>query len=304
MKSIYSWPEVNCSISINWPQQPNTMADTRAIVQRFGKIHWLMPRFQVKNHGSCFLETSGTFCRVSPTNKNGSFFVLQPEVIEHRTSFSFLDGNEPVRSFRIGGLARLKLIISRNGPDTDRLPTAHTCFNAFLLPDYSSMDKLREKLLIAINNAEGFGLLWTQQTRDPFVTSRSFCATLDFTCSHPRFFSLSCLYAFVSVCVYIDIQGCFSSYGHIHGDVTPHFSFFSFFFISNSECLWKRNLNYIIWLPTCPTRMNFDHRERSSLSFLQWITQKEEKKTRDEYIFISVTETNQSARFLFRVSTI
>ncbi|CAF0852396.1 unnamed protein product [Rotaria sordida] len=59
----------------------------------------------------------------------------------------------------IGGLARLKLIISRNGPDTDRLPTAHTCFNAFLLPDYSSIDKLREKLLIAINNAEGFGLL-------------------------------------------------------------------------------------------------------------------------------------------------
>jgi ubiquitin-protein ligase E3 A len=62
-------------------------------------------------------------------------------------------------SFSIGGLARLKLIISRNGPDTDRLPTAHTCFNAFLLPDYSSVDKLREKLLIAINNAEGFGLL-------------------------------------------------------------------------------------------------------------------------------------------------
>ncbi len=61
--------------------------------------------------------------------------------------------------FSIGGLARLKLIISRNGPDTDRLPTAHTCFNAFLLPDYSSIDKLREKLLIAINNAEGFGLL-------------------------------------------------------------------------------------------------------------------------------------------------
>lgn len=61
--------------------------------------------------------------------------------------------------FSIGGLARLKLIISRNGPDTDRLPTAHTCFNAFLLPDYSSAEKLREKLLIAINNAEGFGLL-------------------------------------------------------------------------------------------------------------------------------------------------
>jgi ubiquitin-protein ligase E3 A len=58
----------------------------------------------------------------------------------------------------IGGLARLKLIISRNGPDTDRLPTAHTCFNALLLPDYSSIEKLQEKLSIAIDNAEGFGL--------------------------------------------------------------------------------------------------------------------------------------------------
>jgi ubiquitin-protein ligase E3 A len=56
-------------------------------------------------------------------------------------------------------LGKLKLIISRNGRDTDRLPTAHTCFNAFLLPEYSSIEKLQEKLSIAIDNAEGFGLL-------------------------------------------------------------------------------------------------------------------------------------------------
>jgi len=52
----------------------------------------------------------------------------------------------------------LKLIISRNGPDTEHLPTAHTCFNVLLLPDYSSREKLLNKLAIAINNAEGFGL--------------------------------------------------------------------------------------------------------------------------------------------------
>ena len=63
-----------------------------------------------------------------------------------------------MRYSSIGGLARLKLIISRNGPDTDRLPTAHTCFNALLLSDYSSLEKLQEKLSIAIDNAEGFGL--------------------------------------------------------------------------------------------------------------------------------------------------
>jgi hypothetical protein len=92
--------------------------------------------------------------------KNENFFDLLPVVIVHREYFLHKrKQNFMLVYFSIGGLARLKLIISRNGPDTDRLPTAHTCFNAFLLPDYSSIDKLREKLLIAINNAEGFGLL-------------------------------------------------------------------------------------------------------------------------------------------------
>ena len=41
-----------------------------------------------------------------------------------------------------------------------RLPSAHTCFNHVLLPDYSSKDKMKEKLLKAIVNSEGFGLHW------------------------------------------------------------------------------------------------------------------------------------------------
>ena len=41
-----------------------------------------------------------------------------------------------------------------------RLPTAHTCFNVLLLPDYSSKDKLKERLLKAITYAKGFGMLW------------------------------------------------------------------------------------------------------------------------------------------------
>lgn len=50
--------------------------------------------------------------------------------------------------------------IGRLGPDTDRLPQAHTCFNHLLLPEYCDKDKLREKLLSAIENAEGFGMIW------------------------------------------------------------------------------------------------------------------------------------------------
>lgn len=50
----------------------------------------------------------------------------------------------------IGGLQNLPFFIGRAGPDTDRLPSAHTCFNHLLLPEYSSKDKLRSKLLSAI----------------------------------------------------------------------------------------------------------------------------------------------------------
>ncbi|KAL4169032.1 hypothetical protein KRP22_009961 [Phytophthora ramorum] len=58
----------------------------------------------------------------------------------------------------IRGLSNLVFVISRNGPDSDRLPTAHTCFNHLLLPEYSGREKLKERLLLAINQAEGFGL--------------------------------------------------------------------------------------------------------------------------------------------------
>jgi len=59
----------------------------------------------------------------------------------------------------IGGLGKLHLVISRHGPDSDRLPSAHTCFNHLLIPEYSTKDKLRDRLVAAISNSEGFGLM-------------------------------------------------------------------------------------------------------------------------------------------------
>uniref|UniRef100_A0A3B1KHZ1 HECT-type E3 ubiquitin transferase n=1 Tax=Astyanax mexicanus TaxID=7994 RepID=A0A3B1KHZ1_ASTMX len=38
----------------------------------------------------------------------------------------------------------------------DKLPRAHTCFNRLDLPSYESFDDLREKLLMAVENAQGF----------------------------------------------------------------------------------------------------------------------------------------------------
>jgi len=38
------------------------------------------------------------------------------------------------------------------------LPEAHTCFNQLVLPDYADRETLQQKLVIALSNAEGFGL--------------------------------------------------------------------------------------------------------------------------------------------------
>lgn len=58
----------------------------------------------------------------------------------------------------IGGLANLRVIIQRDGADSTKLPTSHTCFNTLLLPSYRSKNKLEDRLKLAILNAEGFGL--------------------------------------------------------------------------------------------------------------------------------------------------
>lgn len=58
----------------------------------------------------------------------------------------------------IGGLKYIGLKIQRMGPDSNSLPTAHTCFNILLLPEYSSREKVAERLKKAIHECEGFGL--------------------------------------------------------------------------------------------------------------------------------------------------
>lgn len=47
----------------------------------------------------------------------------------------------------------------RAGPDSEQLPTCHTCFNHLLIPEYASYDKLKVKLMKAIEESEGFGLI-------------------------------------------------------------------------------------------------------------------------------------------------
>eukprot|EP00198_Chlamydomonas_reinhardtii_P010489 XP_001699826.1 predicted protein [Chlamydomonas reinhardtii] len=74
---------------------------------------------------------------------------------EQRAFLKFFTGSD--RS-PLGGLGSLRPVIQRDGPDSHKLPTAHTCFNTLLLPEYSSRAKLLRLLRLAINNSEGFGL--------------------------------------------------------------------------------------------------------------------------------------------------
>ena len=59
----------------------------------------------------------------------------------------------------LGGLGKLRIVVQREGPDSDRLPTTHTCFNMLVMPEYTSRGKLADRLGLAIKHAgEGFGL--------------------------------------------------------------------------------------------------------------------------------------------------
>ena len=75
---------------------------------------------------------------------------------QKRLLLSFATGSD--RS-PVGGLKDLGFVIAKAGGEPGRLPTASTCFNVLLLPLYASKDDLERALLLALDNAEGFGLM-------------------------------------------------------------------------------------------------------------------------------------------------
>ncbi|XP_055691470.1 ubiquitin-protein ligase E3A isoform X1 [Lutzomyia longipalpis] len=92
----------------------------------------------------------------TPVIKNFWEIVHALPVENQRQLLEFTTGSDRVP---VGGLSRLKMVISRNGPDSDRLPTSHTCFNVLLLPEYNTKEKLKRLLLKAISYCKGFGML-------------------------------------------------------------------------------------------------------------------------------------------------
>ena len=59
----------------------------------------------------------------------------------------------------ITGLEDVEFIIGFEGTEEEKLPVAHTCFNQLLFPVYKSKEKLLQKLILALENCEGFGMV-------------------------------------------------------------------------------------------------------------------------------------------------
>jgi len=81
---------------------------------------------------------------------------------ERAKFLQFVTGTSKVPLQGFGALEGMngtqKFQIHRDDRSTDRLPSAHTCFNQLDLPVYKSYDKMRTNLLKAIHEcSEGFG---------------------------------------------------------------------------------------------------------------------------------------------------
>jgi len=76
--------------------------------------------------------------------------------VNFKTKFLlFLTGSDRVP---ISGMKAIKITLNSTEQDANHFPIAHTCFNLLDMPVYNQKDILKEKLLTAIEHAEGFSI--------------------------------------------------------------------------------------------------------------------------------------------------
>lgn len=102
-------------------------------------------------------------CTYMECDKNDNFIIDFWDIVsndftlqQRRMLLLFVTSSDRVP---LKGLGKITFCIQKNGSDTDRLPTAMTCFGRLLLPDYGSREYLKNRLILAIENAKGFGLV-------------------------------------------------------------------------------------------------------------------------------------------------
>merc|ERR1712096_166134 len=112
------------------------------------------------------MKANTAYTRYTTSSKQIQWFWRALKSFDEATKAKFLQFATGTSKVPIGGFSRLEGMtgvqlfqISMDNRSTDRLPCAHTCFNQLDLPVYENYDKLREKLLQAINECTvGFGL--------------------------------------------------------------------------------------------------------------------------------------------------
>jgi len=82
---------------------------------------------------------------------------------DQRKILSFITGSDRIPAMGATNLIIKVLLLSPSKTasahdDTDRFPSARTCFNSIGLYAYGSRKKLEEKLWTAVSGSEGFGL--------------------------------------------------------------------------------------------------------------------------------------------------
>ncbi len=90
-------------------------------------------------------------------------------------SLVFLYGTDRVP---VGGFSKrsLKILLSDCPDAEDRLPEAQTCFGRLILPKYSDINTLSNKLIHAISFCEVFGREWTSlEVPTPKYMQSSIC---------------------------------------------------------------------------------------------------------------------------------
>lgn len=102
------------------------------------------------------VDYSDGYDRSSITVSHFWSVVREFDEAQKRQLLEFITGSKRVP---IGGLSRLPFTIQRNGTDCTRIPSASVCFSRLLLPDYKSRAQLKRMLLLALDNAQGFGLV-------------------------------------------------------------------------------------------------------------------------------------------------
>lgn len=105
-----------------------------------------------------------------------TFSHIYSEVYSHTQSFSltlktnvmaggfflnymFTNIFSPMHCIKFWSNFVVQIVIQPTGGGENFLPVAHTCFNLLDLPKYASRQSLEEKLLLAIQHTEGFGIV-------------------------------------------------------------------------------------------------------------------------------------------------